>query len=205
MTESFDDLFIDFGRTTPQMKLHQQVEQFLPAGMFLSRKNLTDHKVNLSDQFPLQCTTRWLVDPSLSRHCLFPSPFMLPHFTYPVRKRLSNTPVPGKRFVLKFPDELRTEGFTTQTTYTRGSSGVSGRVCEQRYAAERVLPQSTVELRYAESAPEGATLEEKEPSSFFGRPVGAGGVGCQKIAEAARTELWAGHGAAGRASDRRTS
>jgi hypothetical protein len=76
-------------------------------------------------------------------------------------ERLSNTPVPGKRFVLKFPDERRTEGFITQTTYTRGSSGVSGRVCEERYAAERVLPQSAVELRYAESAPEGATLKTK--------------------------------------------
>src|SRR5258707_13570528 len=42
------------------------------------------------------------------------------------RKRLSNTPVPGRRFVLKFPDERRTEGFITQTTYTHGSSGVSG-------------------------------------------------------------------------------
>ena len=31
--------------------------------------------------------------------------------------------------------------------------------------------------RYAESAPKGATLAEKDPSSFFGRPVGAGGVG----------------------------
>jgi len=44
------------------------------------------------------------------------------------RKRLSNTPVPGRRFVLKFPDERRTESFITQTTYTRGGSGVSGRV-----------------------------------------------------------------------------
>jgi hypothetical protein len=105
-----------------------------------------------------------------------------------IGKRLSNTPVPGKRFVLKFSDELRTEGFITQTTYTRGSSGVSGRVCEQRYAAERVLPQSAVELRYAESAPEGATLEEKEPSIFFGRPVGAGGVGGREIADAGPPE-----------------
>jgi hypothetical protein len=104
--------------------------------------------------------------------------------------------------VLKFPDERRTEGFITQTTYTRGSSGVSGRVCEQRYAAERVLPQSAVELRYAESAPEGATLEEKEPSSFFGRSVGAGGVGRQEIADDTRRDLWAGRSAARRAPDR---
>ena len=37
------------------------------------------------------------------------------------------------------------------------------------------------------------------------RPFGAGGVGRQEIAEAARTELWAGRGAAGRAPDRGTS
>jgi hypothetical protein len=120
-------------------------------------------------------------------------------------KRLSNTPVPGRRFVLKLPHERKRKGFITQTTYTLGSSGVGGRVCEQRYAAERVLPQSAVELRYAESAPERATPEEKEPSSFFGRPVGAGGVGRQEIADPARIELWASRGAAGRASDRRTS
>ena len=68
----------------------------------------------------------------------------------------------------------------------------------QRYAAERVLPQSAVELWHAESAPEGATLEEKAQSGFLGRSVGAGGVGGQEIADAARTELWAGRGAVGR-------
>jgi hypothetical protein len=45
------------------------------------------------------------------------------------------------------------------------------------------LPQSAVEFRYAESAPKGATLAEKESSSFFGRPVGAGGVGRQEVAD----------------------
>jgi hypothetical protein len=64
--------------------------------------------------------------------------------------------------VLKFPDERRTEGFRTQTTYTRGSSRVSDRIHEQRYAAERVLSQSAVQLQHAKSAPEEATLEEKE-------------------------------------------
>jgi hypothetical protein len=77
-------------------------------------------------------------------------------------KRLTNTPVPRRRFVLKFPDERRTEGFSTQTTYTRGSSGRGGGIHEQRYATERVLPQSAVKLRHAESAPEEATLEEKK-------------------------------------------
>src|ERR1035437_1640026 len=51
----------------------------------------------------------------------------------------ANTPVRGKRFVLKFPDERRTEGFSTQTTYTRGSSAASGGVCEQWHATQRVL------------------------------------------------------------------
>jgi len=46
--------------------------------------------------------------------------------------------------------------------------------------AERVLPQSAVELRHAESAPEGATLEEKGQTTFFGQPVGAGRTGRQK-------------------------
>src|SRR6266566_1761484 len=68
-----------------------------------------------------------------------------------IRKRLSNTPVLGKGFVLKFSDERRTEGFSTQTTYTRGSSGVGGGIHEQRHAAKRVLQESRFELRYAES------------------------------------------------------
>jgi hypothetical protein len=62
--------------------------------------------------------------------------------------------------VLKFPHERRTEGFSTQTTYTRGSSGVGGGIHEQQYAAERVLPQAAVELRHAESAPEGECFRD---------------------------------------------
>jgi hypothetical protein len=107
--------------------------------------------------------------------------------------------------VLKFPDERRTEGFITQTTYTPGSSGVGGRVCEQRYAAERVLPESRFELRHAGSPSEKAALEEKAWVSCFGRPVGAGGIGGQEIADAAGTELRAGRGTAGWAPDRGTS
>ncbi len=47
--------------------------------------------------------------------------------------------------------------------------------------------------------------KEKEWRSLFGRPVGAGGFGGQKIADAERTELWAGRGAFFRAPDRATS
>jgi hypothetical protein len=93
---------------------------------------------------------------------------------------------------LEFPDERRTEGFGAQTTYTRGSSGIGGGIHEQRYAAKRVLPQSAVELRQAESALEGATLEETEPSNFFSRALDAGRVGRQETADAARSELQAG-------------
>jgi hypothetical protein len=120
-------------------------------------------------------------------------------------KRLTNTFVRGVVTVFKLSDDRKNRVVRAQATDTRGSSGVGGGIHEQRDAAERVLPQSAVELRYAESAPEGATLEEKEPSSFFGRPVGAGGVGRQEVADPARIELWASRGAAGRASDRGTS
>jgi hypothetical protein len=77
------------------------------------------------------------------------------------RKRPSNTPVPGRKFVLKFPDERRTEGFSTQTTYSRGSSEVGGGIHEQRYAAERVLPESRFELQHTGSPSKEAALEEK--------------------------------------------
>jgi len=77
-----------------------------------------------------------------------------------VRKRLTNTPVRQAGSVLKCPDDHKNRVVSTQATYPCGSSAVGGRVCEQQYAAERVLPQSAVELRYAESAPEGATRKD---------------------------------------------
>jgi hypothetical protein len=54
------------------------------------------------------------------------------------RKRLTNTSVRGRGFLLKFSDERRTNGFSTQTTYTCRSSGVGGRIHELRYAPQRV-------------------------------------------------------------------
>lgn len=106
--------------------------------------------------------------------------------------------------MLKCPDDRKNRVVSAQATYPSRSSAVGGRVCEQRYAAERVLPESRFELQYAGSPSEKAALEEKAQTSFFGWPVGAGGVGGQEIAEAARTELWAGRGVAGRAPGRGT-
>jgi hypothetical protein len=74
--------------------------------------------------------------------------------------------------VLKWPDERRTESGCTPATYRSGGSTVSDGVCEQRYATERVLPQSGFELRHVESASEEATLEKKEEKSSLGRPIG---------------------------------
>jgi hypothetical protein len=99
--------------------------------------------------------------------------------------------------VLKCLDERRTQGLAIQAAHTRGSSGVGSGIPEQRHAAQRVLPESELELRHAESAPEEATLEEEEWSNFFGRPVwpvGTGGVGRQEIADAARSEMRVGSG-----------
>lgn len=64
------------------------------------------------------------------------------------------------------------------------------------------MPESGFELQHAGSPFEEAALEEKAWTSFFGWPVGTSGVGGQEIADAGRTELWAGSGAAGRAPDR---
>ena len=47
--------------------------------------------------------------------------------------------------------------------------------------------------------------KRKSRRAFVGQPVGAGGVGRQEIADAARIELWAGCGASERAPDRGTS
>jgi hypothetical protein len=66
--------------------------------------------------------------------------------------------------VLKCRHERRTAGSGTETTDTSGGSEVSGEVCEQRYAAERILPQSGFELQHAGSPSEEATVEEEEKS-----------------------------------------
>ena len=76
-------------------------------------------------------------------------------------KRLTNTPVRQAGPVLKCPDDCKNRVVNTQATFTSGSSAVGGRVCEQRYAAERVLPESGFELRHAGSPSKETALEEK--------------------------------------------
>src|SRR5271157_3969209 len=101
-------------------------------------------------------------------------------------KRLTNTPVQIAGSVLKCPDDRKNRVVSVQATYPCGSSTVGGRVCERRYAAERVLPESRFELQHSGSPSEKAASEEKAQTRFFGRSVGPGGAGRQEIAEAAR-------------------
>jgi hypothetical protein len=60
--------------------------------------------------------------------------------------------------VLKWRDERGAEDRGTKATDARRGSAVSGGVCERRYAAERVLPQSWFELQHAGSPSEEAAI-----------------------------------------------
>ena len=86
------------------------------------------------------------------------------------RKRLTNTPVRQARSVLKCPDDRKNRVVSAQATYPCGSSAVGGRVCEQRHAAERVLPESRFELQHAGSPSERNGVG-REGVSQFPRPV----------------------------------
>src|SRR5229473_4994607 len=77
------------------------------------------------------------------------------------RKRLTNTPVRQAESVLKCPDDRKNRVVSAQATYPCGSSAVGGRVCEQRYAAERILPESRFELQHTGSPSKETALEEK--------------------------------------------
>ena len=77
------------------------------------------------------------------------------------RKRLTNTPVRQAGSVLKCPDDRKNRVVSAQATFPSGSSAVGSRVCEQRYAAERVLPESRFELQHTGSPSEETALEEK--------------------------------------------
>ena len=76
-------------------------------------------------------------------------------------KRLTNTPVLQARSVLKCPDERKTDVAQRPSDVPVRSSAISGRVCEQRYAAERVLPESRFELQHTGSPSKETALEEK--------------------------------------------
>ena len=76
-------------------------------------------------------------------------------------KRLTNTPVRRAGSVLKCPGDRKNRVVSAQTTYPCGSSAVGGRVCEQRHAPERVLPESRFELQHAGSPSKETALEEK--------------------------------------------
>jgi hypothetical protein len=77
------------------------------------------------------------------------------------RKRLTNTPVRQAGSVLKCPDVRKNRVVSAQATYPCGSSAVGGRVCEQRYAAERILPESRFKLQHTGSPSKETELEEK--------------------------------------------
>ena len=66
-------------------------------------------------------------------------------------------------------DERRTAGSGTEAMDTSRGSAVSVRVCEQRSAAQRVLPESRFKLQHAGSPSEEAALEEadEKPGSWW--------------------------------------
>ena len=77
------------------------------------------------------------------------------------RKRLTNTPVRMDGSMLKCSDDRKNRVVSAQATYPRRSSAVGGRVCEQRYAAERILPVSRFELQHTGSPSKETALEKK--------------------------------------------
>jgi hypothetical protein len=116
------------------------------------------------------------------------------------RKRPSNAPVRGVESVLKCRHGQRTAGGGTEATDASRGSAVSGGVCEQQYAAERVLPESRFELQHAGSPSEEAAVEEEKRSRR--RSVGARGIGHQETADGAPSELRVSRCVVGRAPDR---
>ena len=91
-------------------------------------------------------------------------PVIIPRGTVEIfldSKRLTNTPVRQAGPVLKCPDDRKSRVVSAQATYPCGSSAVGGRVCEQRYAPQRVLPESRFELQHTGSPSQETALEEK--------------------------------------------
>src|SRR5258708_6223972 len=98
-------------------------------------------------------------------------------------------------------DERRTAGSDTETTDTSCGSAASGGVCEQRHAAERVLPQSGFGSQHSGSPSEEAAMEEKEEKRSRWWPVSVRGTSRQETGEQ-RIELQAGRDVVGRTQDR---
>ena len=69
--------------------------------------------------------------------------------------------------MLKCPDDGSNRVVSAQATYPCGGSAVGGRVCEQRYAAERVLPESGFRLQHR-SEPSDSALPQ---ARFLGTDV----------------------------------
>ena len=84
--------------------------------------------------------------------------------------------------MFKLEDERRTAGSGTKAADAGGDPAVGGGVCEQRYAAERVLPESRVEFQHAGSPSEEAAVEEADEERSRRRQVGGGGVGHRETA-----------------------
>jgi hypothetical protein len=76
-------------------------------------------------------------------------------------KRLTDTPGCKIVSVLKWLDDRRKQIVSAQATNPRGSSKVGGGIQKQRYAPQRVLSESRLELQHAGSPYEETALEEK--------------------------------------------
>ena len=93
-------------------------------------------------------------------------------FDFDRKRLLTNTPVRQAGSVLKCADDRKNRVVSAQATYPRRSSAVGGRVCKQRYAAERVLPESRFELQHVGSPSEkGRWKGRQRPVSSAGRLV----------------------------------
>jgi hypothetical protein len=61
VTKSFNDLPVYLGGAAPEVKIVDNLKQFLHMRIVRSRKNLTDDHIDLSNQFSLVSTIRRLV------------------------------------------------------------------------------------------------------------------------------------------------
>jgi hypothetical protein len=77
------------------------------------------------------------------------------------RKRLTNPPVRSLAFVLKFPDERRTDKFASQKTYAGRGSEAGRTVPPERNATIRFLPRQTLESQH--SGTPSAKVERERP------------------------------------------